>query len=147
MKYRVGIVADHAAFEMKQLLKEHLKQFVEQVIDFGTDSTASVDYPDYARKLTNAITTKEVDMGFALCGTGNGMAMVLNRHQYIRAGLCWIPDIASLTRAHNDANVCVLPARFISQQVANLIAESFLTTPFEGGRHQQRVNKIELNHV
>lgn len=139
---KIGIAADHAGFTLKEILKKTLIELNHSVIDYGTFSTESVDYPDYAHQLAKGIITKEVDFGIILCGTGNGMVMVMNRYDQIRAGICWIPEIAMLIKAHNNANVCVLPARFITQEVAIEIIKTFLLTDFEGGRHQNRINKI-----
>ena len=111
-------------------------------MNFGTDSEASVDYPDYAHALANAVERHEVDLGIALCGTGNGMAITLNKHQGIRAGLAWGTAIGHLVAQHNNANVLVLPARFISYRLASAIVREWLDTPFEGGRHQTRIDKM-----
>lgn len=112
------------------------------VVDFGCDSEESIDYPDFGHALAAAIEAGEVEQGVGLCGSGEGMAMTLNKHQGIRAGLCWNTDVAALIRQHNDANVVVLPARFISNDEAMVIVNTFLTSEFEGGRHQRRVEKI-----
>ena len=140
---KIGLASDHAGYEMKQFLIGMLEAMDHEVVNFGTNSTESVDYPDYAHLLANAVAAKEVDAGFAICGTGNGVNMVVNRHKGVRGGLCWSIEIAKLTRQHNDANICSLPARFISNLEAAAIVETFLSTPFEGGRHQKRIDKIE----
>lgn len=141
---KIGIASDHAGFEYKDKLKALLQKKGYEVVDYGTDSTVSCDYPDYAHPLGAALDTGTVDCGIALCGTGNGMAMTLNKHRSVRAGLCWNSEIARLNRAHNDGNVLVMPARFISYAMATRIVNTWLSTPFDGGRHQRRVNKIPL---
>lgn len=112
--------------------------------DLGTNSAASTDYPDYAHPLANAIASGAAKRGVLLCGTGLGMSYAANRHPHVRAAVAWLPEIAELARKHNDANVLVVPARFVSEQDSEHILKKFLDTPFEGGRHQPRVNKIEL---
>jgi len=139
----IGICADHAGFPLKEELVSYLKKKGYEVRDFGTDSTASMDYPDVAHPLADAVVGRKVDCGIALCGTGNGMAMSLNHHAGIRAGLAWNKAIAELIKAHNDANVLVMPARFITPAMARLIVRTWLGTAFEGGRHQRRIDKIE----
>ncbi len=140
----IGITADHAGYELKEKLRVMLLEMGYSVRDFGTNSDASVDYPDFAHPLAQALELKQVEAGVALCGTGNGMAMTLNKHQNIRAGLAWNAQIATLIRMHNDANVCVLPARFLSEDEAKEIVKTFLDTTFEGGRHACRVEKIPV---
>ena len=139
----IGLASDHAGFELKEFIKTVLNKKEIAYKDFGTYSTASVDYPDYARKLATAVQNGDVELGIAVCGTGNGMAIALNRYKGIRAGLCWEEEIAQLVRAHNDANILVLPGRYISEAEAKLCITAFLETPFEGGRHQSRIDKIE----
>jgi ribose 5-phosphate isomerase B len=139
----IGICADHAGFPLKEELVSYLKKKGYEVRDFGTNSTASMDYPDVAHPLADAVVGRKVDCGIALCGTGNGMAMSLNHHAGIRAGLAWNKAIAELIKAHNDANVLVMPARFITPAMARLIVRTWLGTAFEGGRHQRRIDKIE----
>ncbi len=141
---KIGMASDHAGFEYKDKLKALLQKKGHEVVDYGTDSTVSCDYPDYAHPLGKAMDGGEVECGIALCGTGNGMAMTLNKHRSVRAGLCWNSEIARLSRAHNDANVLVMPARFISYAMAARIVNTWISTPFDGGRHQRRVNKIPL---
>lgn len=140
----IGLSSDHAGVE----LKEHVKQLLDAkglvYKDFGTCSTDSCDYPDFAHPLALAVEAGEVYPGIAICGTGNGIAMTLNKHQKIRAGLCWNAEIAQLARAHNDANILVMPGRFISKEEATKVVDAFLDTPFEGGRHQRRIDKIPL---
>ena len=139
----IGLASDHAGFELKEFIKTVLDKKGIAHKDYGTNSTASVDYPDYAHKLANAILAGEVESGIGVCGTGNGMAITLNRHNGIRAGLCWEEEVAQLVRAHNDANVMVLPGRYISEAEAKLCVIAFLETPFEGGRHQGRIDKMD----
>lgn len=139
---KIGICSDHAGLEYKTKLISYLVGKGHTVVNFGTDSTDSCDYPDYAHALGHALEQGSVDVGIAMCGTGNGMAMTLNHYRGIRAGLAWNVAIARLIRAHNDANVLVMPARFISYRMAVTILRTFLSTPFEGGRHQRRIDKI-----
>ena len=139
---KIGIACDHAGYEMKEFLVGYLSAKGYEVIDFGTHSEESIDYPDVGHALAEASENGELEQGVGLCGSGEGMAMTLNKHQGIRAGLCWNTDVAALTRQHNDANVVVLPARFISNDEAMAIVETFLATDFEGGRHVRRVEKI-----
>ena len=139
----IGLASDHAGFELKEFIKTVLDKKAIAYKDFGTYSTASVDYPDYAHKLAAAILNGEVESGIAVCGTGNGMAIALNRYKGIRAGLCWEEEVAQLVRAHNNANVLVLPGRYIAEAEAKLCINAFIETPFEAGRHQNRLDKIE----
>lgn len=139
---KLGICSDHAGFDYKTDLIKALLEKGHEVVDFGTHSTASMDYPDVAHPLANAVENGEVDLGIAMCGTGNGMQMALNKHQGIRAGLCWDVEIAKLIRQHNNANVLVMPARFIPFEKVLEITDAYLSTPFEGGRHQNRIDKI-----
>lgn len=139
---KIGIACDHAGFQMKELLVGSLSTKGYDVVDFGCHSEESIDYPDFGHPLAEAIENGELEQGVGLCGSGEGMAMTLNKHQGIRAGLCWNTDVAALTRQHNDANVVVLPARFISNDEAIAIVNTFLNSDFEGGRHQGRVEKI-----
>ncbi len=140
----VGLASDHAGYELKQYVKTLLDEMGVPYIDFGTNSVASCDYPDFAHPLAMAVETGECYPGIAVCGSGNGINMTLNKHQGIRSALCWIEEIALLARLHNDANVCVMPGRFISNDTAKAIIAAFLSTEFEGGRHQNRVDKIPL---
>jgi ribose 5-phosphate isomerase B len=141
---KVAIGSDHAGYDLKETLKKHLESKTIEVIDFGTHSAESVDYADYAHPLADAIENKIVDLGFTICGSGNGINMTVNKHQGIRAALCWLPEISRLARLHNNANVCSMPGRFISVEEAKLIVDLFLDTPFEGGRHEMRICKIPL---
>lgn len=141
---KVALASDHAGYGLKKFLKPILIEKGYEVIDFGTDSDASCDYPDYAHPAAEAVETGKCDFGVTMCGSGNGIQMTLNKHQGIRAALCWMPEIAKLARMHNDANILVLPARFITEEEALKILDAYLTTDFEGGRHEKRVNKIPL---
>lgn len=140
-----GICSDHAGYELKQQVINHLLGLGVQVKDFGTHSAESCDYPDFAHPLATALENGELDMGIAMCGSGNGIAMTLNKHQGVRAAICWNKTLAELARQHNDANCLVLPARFISSGQAMEIVDAYLNARFEGGRHQRRVDKIRLS--
>lgn len=139
---KIGICSDHAGYEYKSRLIPYLQKKGIEMVDFGTDSEQSMDYPDVAHPLAEAVENGSVDCGIAMCGTGNGMAMTLNHHRGIRAGLAWGTEIAHLVKAHNNANVLVMPARFISYAMVQHIVRKWLETPFEGGRHQRRIDKI-----
>lgn len=140
----IGLASDHAGFALKQFVKEYLDEKGLEYKDYGTYSEESCDYPDFGHALARGIENGEVFPGIAICGSGEGIAMTLNKHQSIRAGLAWIPEIAHLVRQHNDANVLVMPGRFISVETARQIMDEFLSTEFEGGRHQRRVEKIPV---
>lgn len=142
MAKKIAIGGDHAGFEYKGKLIQKLTSLGYEVKDFGPFSSASVDYPDFVHPLASAIEKDEFELGIVICGSGNGVAITANKHQGIRAALCWNEDLAALARQHNNANVLALPARFISYELAEKLAEIFLTTDFEGGRHANRVNKI-----
>lgn len=139
---KVAMCSDHAGYELKSILQGYLESQNIEYVDFGTNSSDSCDYPDFAHPCASAVESGECYPGIAMCGSGNGISMTLNKHQGIRAALCWTPKLARLARQHNDANVLVLPARFIEPVVAIEIMEAFLMTEFEGGRHINRVNKI-----
>lgn len=139
---KIGTACDHAGYEMKEFLVGWLSAKGWEVIDYGTHFEESVDYPDFAHKLGEAIDNGELEWGLGLCGSGEGMAMTLNKHSKVRAGLVWNKEVAGLIRQHNNANVVVLPARFISNDEAIEFLETFLSTEFEGGRHIRRVEKI-----
>lgn len=140
----VALCSDHAGFELKAIIEGFIEAHGIQYVDFGTDSEASCDYPDYAHPCAIAVEEGRAYPGIAMCGSGNGIAMTLNKHQGIRAAICWTPELAALARRHNDANVLVMPARFIPAEMALQIVETFLSTPFEGGRHIRRVEKIPV---
>ncbi len=139
---KIGIAGDHAAYELKPQLIELLESLGPEVENFGTDGPDSVDYPDHAHPLASSIEEGRNDLGIAICGSGNGINITLNKHKGIRSALCWNEELADLARQHNDANVVALPARFISDEMAKRIVQRFLTAEFEGGRHQRRVDKI-----
>lgn len=138
MKLAIG--CDHAGFELKEFLKSNFKEI--EWLDKGCYSTDSVDYPDFAHAVATSIEGGETTMGILICGSGNGIAIAANKHAGIRAAIAWKPELASLARQHNDANILSLPARFISEQEAIEIVKAFLEASFEGGRHQTRVDKI-----
>ena len=142
---KIALCSDHAGYELKVKIIGLLKQRgVIEPKDFGCHSAASCDYADFAHPLARAVEQGEFDFGIAVCGSGNGINMTVNKHQGIRSALCWQPELASLARLHNNANVLALPARFISEETAFEIVEVFLATDFEGGRHQRRIDKIPL---
>jgi len=143
---RIGIACDHAGFEMKEFLIGYLKAQGYDIHDFGCYSEESCDYPDAAHPLAIAVEKGEVETGVALCGSANGISMTLNKHQGVRAAICWRRELAELARAHNDANVISIPARFITSHEAAELVRIFLETPFEGGRHTWRVAKIPVNN-
>lgn len=140
---RIPIASDHAGFELKERLRATLVEMGYEIEDIGTHSTASTDYPDYAHPLAAEVSSGEATRGVLLCGTGLGMSYVANRYPGVRAAVAWTPEIASLARKHNDANVLVLPARFVSDEDAIAILRTWLETDFEGGRHGKRIEKIE----
>ena len=142
---KLAICSDHAGFELKQQVIAYLESLGIATHDFGTFSADSCDYPDFAHPCAEAVQSGKDYPGIALCGSGNGMAMVLNKHRGIRAALCWDVELARLARAHNDANILVLPARFINANKALAIVETFFSTPFDGGRHEKRVDKIDCD--
>ena len=139
---KIGLASDHAGFELKEYLKNYLDAKGFDIFDFGTFSTESVDYPDMAHPLANSVELGEVDFGIAMCGSGNGISITLNKHQGVRAALSWNPEIAALAKRHNDANILTLPARFITFEEAVKIVDAYLSATFEGGRHQRRIDKI-----
>ena len=141
----IGLASDHAGFALKQYVIDYCKAHGCPYKDYGTYSTESCDYPDFGHALARGIESGEVYPGIAICGSGEGISMTLNKHQAIRAGLCWIPEVAHLIRQHNDANVLVMPGRFIDNDTARQIMDEFFSTDFEGGRHKNRVEKIPLH--
>jgi len=141
---RIAIACDHAGFETKEAIKNNLVTEGYQIQDFGTYSTQSMDYPDTGHKLAQAVEEGKFEFGIAICGSGNGINITVNKHQGIRAALCWNTEIASLARKHNNANVCSLPGRYIDIELAKQIVHVFLNESFEGGRHQIRIDKIPL---
>ena len=140
----IPIAADHAGFELKQRLEAHLKALGFEVDDYGTNSAASTDYADFGHPVARKVSTGEARRGILLCGTGLGMSYVANRYPHVRAAVAWTPEIAELSRRHNDANVLVLPSRFMSAEDAEKALDVWLSTPFDGGRHARRIEKIEL---
>ena len=142
----IGIANDHAGYELKLKIVGYLQQKGYAVRNFGADTSDSVDYSDFAHPLAKAVECGECDLGISICGSGNGINMTVNKHAGIRGALCWCPEISRLARAHNDANICSLPARFITEETAFCIIDGFLNTPFEGGRHQCRIEKIVPVH-
>lgn len=144
MKRKIAIASDHAGFNMKRHIIIYLEKKGYEVCDFGTESEASVDYPDYGHPLAEAVENGSFSVGISLCGSGNGINMTTNKHQGIRGALCWNKEISILARKHNDANICSIPARFIDLALAEEIVDVFLITEYEGGRHQSRVDKIPL---
>jgi len=138
----IGIANDHAGYELKLKMVDYLQKKGYTIRNFGADLPDAVDYPDYGHLLANAVEQGECELGVSICGSGNGINMTVNKHAGIRGALCWLPEISRLARAHNDANICSLPARFITEDTACCIVDEFLNTTFDGGRHQRRVEKI-----
>ncbi|MFP4664739.1 MAG: ribose 5-phosphate isomerase B [Bacteroidales bacterium] len=143
-KQTIAVAADHAGFQLKERIKQYLKDEGYEVKDFGTHSEESTDYPDYAHPLAQSVESGDSDLGFSFCGSGNGISMTANKHQGIRSALCWEEELAALARQHNNANVCSIPARFVSEEKGLGIAKTFLNSGFEGGRHQRRIDKIPV---
>ena len=143
-KPKIALVSDHAGFFLKEKLLDFLIKEKYYVKDFGCPTAEVVDYPDFGHPMANAVSSGEYDLGISICGTGNGINMTVNKHPGIRSALCWNEEIGKLARAHNDANICALPGRFICEAEAYLIVKTFLTTQFEGGRHKKRIDKIPL---
>ena len=139
---KISIGNDHAGPDYKKAIVQYLESKGHQVTNYGTDTEASVDYPDFGHPVANDVEQGKADFGIVICGSGNGIAMTVNKHAGVRAGLCWTKEIAYLTRLHNDANIVSIPARYTSIQQAVEIVDTFLETAFEGGRHQTRVDKI-----
>lgn len=141
----VGLASDHAGFPLKQFVKIYLDRKGIMYKDYGCSDAQSCDYPDFGHALAHGIESGECPVGIGICGTGEGICMTLNKHQTIRAALCWSPEIARMARLHNDANVLVMPGRFVSEATAEQIMDTFFSTDFEGGRHLRRINKIPLH--
>jgi ribose 5-phosphate isomerase B len=139
---RIAIGGDHAGFDYKTMLIPLMESWGHEVKDFGPYTNDSVDYPDFVHPLANAIQSKEYDLGILICGSANGVAITANKHKDIRAAICWDVPLAELARSHNDANILCIPARFTTEELAKSITKAFLTQAFEGGRHANRVNKI-----
>lgn len=138
---KIAIACDHAGFEYKEYLKNQLSSRYE-IQDFGTNSLDSVDYPDFVHPAATSVENRENELGILICGSGQGVQLTANKHQKIRCALCWMPELGSLARQHNNCNMVAIPARFIAKELALEIVEKFLETPFEGGRHEKRVEKI-----
>jgi len=143
-KLKIAVASDHAGYERKQAVLKFLKEQGIEYKDFGAYSSESSDYPDFAHPLAEAVSKGEFEKGITLCGSGNGINMTANKHQGIRSAICWLPEIAELARLHNDANICALPARYVTDKEAVEIVTVFLSTGFEGGRHVNRINKIPV---
>jgi ribose 5-phosphate isomerase B len=139
----IQIGSDHAGVELKASIKSYLELLGYSVQDFGTHNTDSMDYPDVAHPVANAVLSDANSLGILICGSGNGVCLTANKHQGIRAALCWLPELGALARQHNNANILCLPARFISEQTAKEIVDAYLNAEFEGGRHQNRVGKVD----
>ena len=143
-KLKIAVASDHAGYERKQTVLKFLQEQGIEYKDFGAYSSESSDYPDFAHPMAEAVSKGEFEKGITLCGSGNGINMTANKHLGIRSAICWMPEIAKLARLHNDANVCALPARYITDEAAVEIVSVFLSTEFEGGRHINRINKIPV---
>ncbi|MBO6605345.1 ribose 5-phosphate isomerase B [Psychroserpens sp.] len=141
----LSIGNDHAGTEYKKAIVAHLEAKGYTINNYGTDANDSVDYPDFVHPVANDVEAEKVAFGILICGSANGVAMTANKHQKVRAGICWTKEITELTRQHNNANICCIPARFTALQQAIQIVDTFLETEFEGGRHQNRVNKIPIS--
>jgi ribose 5-phosphate isomerase B len=142
MKKVLALGSDHAGYELKEFIKKYLTEKGFEIIDFGTKSSKSVDYPDFAHPVAKVVNDNEIETGILICGSGNGVNIVANKYPNVRAALCWREEIAVLARKHNNANILSLPARFISFEESIKIVDLFLSTTFEGGRHQTRIDKI-----
>jgi ribose 5-phosphate isomerase B len=141
---KIGIAADHAGYFLKEKIKKYLITEKFEIKDFGCFSDESVDYPDFGHSLAIAISDGDLDLGISVCATGNGINMTVNKHRGTRGALCWNEEISRLARAHNDANVCSIPGRFVSESEALLIVKTFIATGFDGGRHKRRIDKIPV---
>ena len=139
---KISIGNDHAGTGYKERIKEKLEKMGHTVTNYGTDSADSVDYPDFVHPVAEDVENKKADLGIIICGSGNGANMTANKHQGVRSALCWNNEIAELAREHNDANILSIPARFVAEELAEEMVETFINTKFEGGRHQRRVDKI-----
>jgi ribose 5-phosphate isomerase B len=141
---RIAIASDHAGYPLKTKLMQYLKEAGHELNDLGCFSADPVDYPEFGHEIALQVSENKADFGISLCGSGNGINMTANKHPLIRSALCWLPEIALLARSHNNANICALPARFLTWEEAIQIVDTFLTTDFEGGRHKRRIDKIPL---
>lgn len=144
---RIAIGNDHAGYELKSYLMPYLAKYGHEIKDFGSDSSESVDYPEFGHMVARAVNNKEVDIGLTICGTGNGMNMTANKYKKIRSALCWNEESARLARAHNNANICALPGRFLGNEEALVIVRVFTETEFDAGRHERRIRKIPLQNT
>lgn len=144
MKRVLAIASDHAGYQMKLYIMKYLEEKGYDVTDLGTDSTDAVNYPDFGHPLAEAVESGKFSLGISLCGSGNGINMVTNKHQGIRGALCWNREISRLARSHNDANICSMPARYIDMETAREIVDAFLGTDYKGGRHDIRINNIPI---
>lgn len=142
---KIAFASDHAGFDLKKVIEKYVEDKGYEVVDYGTYSNESCDYPDFAHPAAEAVESGACDFGIAMCGSGNGIQITLNKHQQIRAALCWLPELAALAKQHNNANILVLPARFISEKDALEIVDAYLNAKFEGGRHQRRIDKIPVS--
>jgi len=140
----IGLASDHAGYDLKCIIKEHLEKHGYDTKDYGCDSSSSCDYPDFAHLIGYGLDNNDIERGFVFCGSGNGINMTVNKHPGVRSALCWNTEIAELARRHNDANICSLPARFITESDAKKIVDVFLEESFDGGRHLLRIRKIPL---
>jgi len=141
---KIAIASDHAGFFLKQKIQDYLRNEKIEVKDFGTFSGEAVDYPDFAHPLANAVADGDFELGISICATGNGINMTINKHQGIRGALCWNEEMSRLARAHNNANICAIPGRYVSESEAILIVKTFLSTAFDEGRHRKRIDKIPI---
>lgn len=146
-KRKVALASDHAGYRIKESIKKFLTSLGHEVKDFGCFSEESVDYPDFAHQVAVAVDSGKFEMAFTVCGSGNGINMAANKHAGIRSALCWNEEISKFARLHNNANICALPGRFVSESEAKLIVKTFLETGFEGGRHQRRIDRIPLKRI
>ncbi|HDZ41005.1 MAG TPA: ribose 5-phosphate isomerase B [Bacteroidetes bacterium] len=147
MKIKIALASDHAGYYLKEKIKKYLIDSGYEIKDFGCHSPDNVDYPDFIHPAARVVESGQFDMGFTVCGSGNGMSMTANKYPGIRCALCWNEETSKLARAHNNANICSLPGRFISDAEAQVIVKTFLETDFEGGRHKRRIEKIPLKRV
>jgi len=140
----IVLASDHAGFELKKVVKQHLESKAIGIVDLGTDSEEASDYPDFGHKIGKLISKGTYEKGISLCGSGNGINMTVNKYRGVRGALCWNEKIAELARRHNNANICALPSRFVSVEEAIKIVDTFIDTVFDGGRHERRIDKIDL---
>ena len=144
---KIALAADHAGYRIKEVIKDFLIKEGNEIKDFGCFSDESTDYPNFAHPIAAAVEAGKFDTGFTVCGSGNGINMIANKYPGIRSALCWNENISCLAKAHNNANICALPGRFVSESEAVLIVKTFLSTPFDGGRHKRRIDKISLKRI